>query len=279
VKILREKGYAIIALNPKQTRWDPVRKLCLVVTPSSILTLAAKRDALQQEKVQACAKSTLTESELTVAQVNSEIHIQYVMDNVLSLSPAARVFIFAHWGSCREILQYLNSNCTCLKFHAKKDDEKWTTRLAALGMAQGTFPVEEVTSAKFRVFLAEKAINYLFLANVGANVLLNHANIGCPNIAIGPGISFLVEANQDCVLYDYMATLTLDKMVHFFEGGQSAILSETVVEEPLEPDDELDTLGNWDDLKEKMESGDMEKLLEVGIGAGADDSEWFRVRR
>jgi hypothetical protein len=54
------------------------------------------------------------------------------------------------------------------------------------------------------------------------------------------------------------------------------ILGETIVETEPEPDEELDALGNWDDLKEKMESGDMEKLLEVGIGTGADDSEWFR---
>lgn len=75
-----------------------------------------------------------------------------------------------------------------------------------------------------------------------------------------------------------MATRTLPKIIQFFEGGQSAILGETVIDEEPEGEDELDTLGNWDDLKEKMQSGDMEKLLEVGIGAGQDDSEWFRVK-
>ena len=58
--------------------------------------------------------------------------------------------------------------------------------MKALGMAQGTFPMEDITSAKFRVFLAEKAINYLYIANVGANVLLMNTNIGCPNISFGP---------------------------------------------------------------------------------------------
>lgn len=81
-----------------------------------------------------------------------------------------------------------------------------------------------------------------------------------------------------CELYEYMATRTLEKIIHFFEGGQSAILGETVVDEEPESGDELDMLGNWDDLREKMKSGNMEKLLEVGIGAGEDDSEWFRAK-
>ena len=68
------------------------------------------------------------------------------------------------------------------------DDEKWSARLKAVGMAQGSFHIENVTSAKFRVFLAEHAINYLFAANVGANVLLTNNNIGCPNISLGPCI-------------------------------------------------------------------------------------------
>jgi hypothetical protein len=53
-------------------------------------------------------------------------------------------------------------------------------------MAQGTYDMENITSAKFRVFLAEKAVNYLFIANVAANVLLTNTNIGCPNISFGP---------------------------------------------------------------------------------------------
>jgi len=72
--------------------------------------------------------------------------------------------------------------------NADVDDSKWDGRLVALGMAQGTYPMENVTSAKFRIFLAEKAINYLFLGNVKANVLLTNTNIGCPNISFGPGI-------------------------------------------------------------------------------------------
>jgi len=74
-----------------------------------------------------------------------------------------------------------------------------------------------------------------------------------------------------------MATRTLEKIVRLFEKGPSAILEETAFEEP-EPEEELEALGNWDDLNEKMRSQDMEKLLEVGIGTGADDSEWFRIK-
>lgn len=75
-----------------------------------------------------------------------------------------------------------------------------------------------------------------------------------------------------------MASLTLEKIICFFEGGQAAILGDCVVEEEPEAQDELDELGNWDDLREKMESGDMERFLKVGIGAGEDDSEWFRLK-
>jgi hypothetical protein len=75
-----------------------------------------------------------------------------------------------------------------------------------------------------------------------------------------------------------MASLTLEKIIYFFEGGQAAILGDCVVEAEPEAQDELDELGNWDDLREKMESGDMERFLEVGIGAGEDDSEWFRLK-
>lgn len=75
-----------------------------------------------------------------------------------------------------------------------------------------------------------------------------------------------------------MATRTLPKIITFFEAGQAAIMGETTVDEEPEAEDELDTLGNWEDLREKLESADTEKLLEVGIGAGQDDSEWFRVK-
>ena len=79
-----------------------------------------------------------------------------------------------------------------------------------------------------------------------------------------------------------MASCTLDKIIRFFEGGQNAILEETVVDEPEEPDAELDAgLGNWDDLRDKIDSGEMERFLEVGIGTtvSADDSEWFRLAK
>src|ERR1700694_5138223 len=110
------------------------------------------------------------------------------MENVVPLSPAKDLFIFAHWGSCREILEYLNTTCTSSPTLIS-DDVKWSSKLRALGMAQGPFPMECITSAKFRVFLAERAINYLFLANVKANILLTNTNIGCPNISFGSSIS------------------------------------------------------------------------------------------
>jgi hypothetical protein len=75
-----------------------------------------------------------------------------------------------------------------------------------------------------------------------------------------------------------MASRTLEKIIQFFEAGQSAILAETIIDEDPEGEEELDHLGNWEDLREKIVSGDMEKLLEVGIDAGQDDSEWFRVK-
>lgn len=43
---------------------------------------------------------------------SSTDHIHYVMNHVLRLSPAREVYCFAHWGSCREILEYFNENCT-----------------------------------------------------------------------------------------------------------------------------------------------------------------------
>lgn len=73
-----------------------------------------------------------------------------------------------------------------------------------------------------------------------------------------------------------MATRTLDKIIRFFEGGQEAILCETIVEQAADENDDLDTLGNWNSLKENLEDGGIVRLLEVGIGAGEDDSEWFR---
>ena len=78
---------------------------------------------------------------------------------------------------------------THLKYNLILDDEKWVGKLKALGMAQGTFPMENITSAKFRIFLAEKAVNYLFIVNVNANVLLTDTNIGCPNISFGTSTS------------------------------------------------------------------------------------------
>jgi hypothetical protein len=75
-----------------------------------------------------------------------------------------------------------------------------------------------------------------------------------------------------------MASRTLEKIIQFFENGQSAILTETIIDEDPEGEEDLDHLGNWEDLREKIVSGDMEKLLEVGIDAGQDDSEWFRVK-
>lgn len=75
-----------------------------------------------------------------------------------------------------------------------------------------------------------------------------------------------------------MATRTLGNIIRFFEEGQSEVLKDIVIEDEPVSDDELNKLGYWDESKEKMETGNMEKLLEVGIGTGADDSEWFRVK-
>ena len=81
-----------------------------------------------------------------------------------------------------------------------------------------------------------------------------------------------------CDLYEFMASRTLEKTVKFFEGGQAAILEETVVEEEPEPEDSLDALWNWEELRGKIDCGDTERFVEVGIGTGADDSEWFRIK-
>jgi hypothetical protein len=48
------KGYAIIALNPKQNYWDPVRKTPLVLIYLIKLIIVTNRNALQQEKIYAC---------------------------------------------------------------------------------------------------------------------------------------------------------------------------------------------------------------------------------
>jgi hypothetical protein len=139
--------------------------------------------------------------------------------------------------------------------------------------------MEDVTSAKFRVFLAEKAVNYMFVANVEADIILTNTNIGCPNISFGPGISRISEVLiVDCEFYEHVATRALDKIIRFFEGGQSALLKDSAVEKESEPEEELNALGNWGDLREKIESGHVERLLKVGIGTGADDSEWFRAK-
>jgi hypothetical protein len=56
-------------------------------------------------------------------------------------------------------------------------------------------------------------------------------------------------------------------------------MGETIVEgaEPEGEESELQELGNWDDLSEKfIQSQDLERYFDIGIGTGADDSEWFR---
>jgi hypothetical protein len=145
-------------------------------------------------------------------------------------------------------------------------------------MAQGTLPMERITSAKFRVFLAENAVNFVYIANLAPNILLKDNNIGCPNISSGLGCWISFTADIGCDLYEYMAIRTVDKIIHFFEEGQEVILRDTVVQPPEPDEDEVDALGKWDTLKTELESGAVEKLLEVGIGAGADDSEWYRQK-
>jgi hypothetical protein len=96
-------------------------------------------------------------------------------------------------------------------FGTNLDDAKWDGRLVALGMAQGTYPMENVTSAKFRIFLAERAINYVFVANVPPNVLLTNTNIGCPNISFGPSISPLFFLLQIDHLYPNLSLCPKEK--------------------------------------------------------------------
>jgi hypothetical protein len=57
-------------------------------------------------------RRNLLDLNLIIENNTSVAHIQYVMDNILSLSPAKQVYIFAHWGSCREIIEYLNATCS-----------------------------------------------------------------------------------------------------------------------------------------------------------------------
>jgi hypothetical protein len=75
-----------------------------------------------------------------------------------------------------------------------------------------------------------------------------------------------------------MASCTLDKIILFFYERQSEVLKDIVVEDKPKSEDEWDKLGFWDNLTEKVATGNMDKLLEVGIGTGADDSEWFCVK-
>jgi len=79
-------------------------------------------------------------------------------------------------------------------------------------------------------------------------------------------------------MYEYMATRTLHKIIDFFEHGQEVVLHETTVEHPEPEEDEVHLVDNWDTLKSQTEGVGIEKLLEVGIGAGADDSEWYRLK-
>src|SRR5271169_714620 len=70
---------------------------------------------------------------------------------------------------------------------------KWENKLAALGMAQGTYHQEDLRSHSFRSFLAKNAVNYLYISNFPGNVLLKNNNIGCPNISFGPSNTCLLR--------------------------------------------------------------------------------------
>ena len=120
-KALLEKGYAVVALNPKQNFWDPVRKTQLVYIPPQLIYIAAEPDdhSLKRKCATVGGNSNLClvsrllcPSWTDIENDTSTSHIQYVMDKVMSLSPAREAYIFSHWGSCHEILEYLNTTCT-----------------------------------------------------------------------------------------------------------------------------------------------------------------------
>ena len=118
-KALLEKGYAVVALNPKQNFWDPVRKTQLVYPPQ-LMWIAVEVDdhslkrkcATVRGNSNLCLVSRLLYSWTEIENDTSTFHIQYVMDKVMPLSPARAAYIFSHWGSCLEILEYLNTTCT-----------------------------------------------------------------------------------------------------------------------------------------------------------------------
>ena len=118
-RALLEKGYAVVALNPKQNFWDPVRKTQLVYPPNIYSAVEVDGHSLKRKCATVGGNSNLClvsrplcPSGTDIENDTSTSHIQYVMDKVMSLSPARGVYIFSHWGSCHEILEYLNTTCT-----------------------------------------------------------------------------------------------------------------------------------------------------------------------
>jgi hypothetical protein len=67
-------------------------------------------------------------------------------------------------------------------------DEKWEGKLRAFGMTQASY-LDEIVSPKLRSFLAKNAVNYLYVANMDANVVLKTIKMKCPCISIGSGNS------------------------------------------------------------------------------------------
>jgi hypothetical protein len=69
------------------------------------------RNEIQQKEISADPRYISLVNVDKLENENLASHIQYVMDNVVPLSPANGIYIFAHWGSCGEVLEYLNNTC------------------------------------------------------------------------------------------------------------------------------------------------------------------------
>jgi hypothetical protein len=81
---------------------------------------------------------------------DSAPHIQYVMDNIVLHCPAKDVYIFAHWGSCREVVEYLNTTCTSSRLltDIRRQNVGWETQGAwdgARDISDGRYYLRQVS--------------------------------------------------------------------------------------------------------------------------------------
>jgi hypothetical protein len=144
-------------------------------------------------------------------------------------------------------------------------DKKWEGKLRALGMTQGSY-LDEIVSPKLRSFLAKNAVNYLYVANMEANVVLKTIKMEFPCISIGSGNSSDVGRYTDleCTLYEQLVVRAFDKIVKLFEEGQDALLETCLVDDSgveSGPEDNCD--------KTNGESGEWEQPVN-----GVDQSGW-----